>query len=190
MKLHKFIPEGLVKIFCKCLYGHKARFVPTGQGKMTLAEAVAMEFGPKIKRVADIMAEVTAASQEQSSGISQVNQAITQMDEVTQQNAALVEQAAAAAETLQEQAEGLKEVVMTFQLDEDSEAIADGGGRRAADEPQARVERRGPNRATNVKRLPAAPATKAPAAKAPARPAVRAGGAAASRNGTDDWTEF
>lgn len=54
MKLHKFIPEGLVKIFCKCLYGHKARFVPTGQGKMTLAEAVAMEFGPKIKRVADI----------------------------------------------------------------------------------------------------------------------------------------
>lgn len=54
MKLHKFIPAGLVKIFCKCLYGHKARFVPTGQGKMTLAEAVAVEFGPKVKKVADI----------------------------------------------------------------------------------------------------------------------------------------
>ena len=50
-----------------------------------------------MKRVTDIMAEITAASQEQSSGIEQVNQAITQMDEVTQQNAALVEQAAAAA---------------------------------------------------------------------------------------------
>lgn len=174
----------------KTLISDSVEKVDTGTKLVDRAGKTMEQIVSSIKRVADIMAEVTAASQEQSSGISQVNQAITQMDEVTQQNAALVEQAAAAAETLQEQAEGLKEVVMTFQLDEDSEAIADGGGRRAADEPQARVERRGPNRATNVKRLPAAPATKAPAAKAPARPAVRAGGAAASRNGTDDWTEF
>ena len=53
-----------------------------------------------VKKVADIVAEISAASQEQSSGIEQVNKAITQMDEVTQQNAALVEQAAAAAESL------------------------------------------------------------------------------------------
>jgi len=53
-----------------------------------------------VKRVTDIMAEISAASVEQSSGIEQVNQAITQMDDVTQQNAALVEQAAAAAESL------------------------------------------------------------------------------------------
>ena len=52
---------------------------------------------PACKRVTDIMGEITAASQEQSSGIEQVNQAITQMDQVTQQNAALVEEAAAAA---------------------------------------------------------------------------------------------
>jgi len=69
-----------------------------------------------VKRVTDIMAEISAASVEQSSGIEQVNQAITQMDDVTQQNAALVEQAAAAAESLEEQAEQLTELISTFRL--------------------------------------------------------------------------
>ena len=54
-----------------------------------------------MKRVTDIMAEIAAASQEQTSGIEQVNQAITQMDQTTQQNAALVEEAAAAADSMQ-----------------------------------------------------------------------------------------
>ncbi|MBU2640282.1 MAG: hypothetical protein KJ889_00555, partial [Gammaproteobacteria bacterium] len=58
-----------------------------------------------------------AASQEQSAGIEQVNQAITQMDDVTQQNAALVEQAAAAAESLEEQANALAQAVSVFKLD-------------------------------------------------------------------------
>lgn len=57
-----------------------------------------------VKQVADIMSEITAASQEQSEGIEQVNQAISQMDEMTQQNAALVEQASAAAESMQDHA--------------------------------------------------------------------------------------
>jgi len=65
------------------------------------------------------MADIAAASAEQSSGIDQVNQAVTQMDEVTQQNAALVEQAAAAAESLEEQAETLSEAVAQFRLDSD-----------------------------------------------------------------------
>ncbi|MER0172126.1 MAG: methyl-accepting chemotaxis protein, partial [Nitrosomonas sp.] len=63
-----------------------------------------------------IMSEISAASQEQSSGIEQVNQAVTQMDEVTQQNAALVEEAAAAAESMQEQAQALTQAVSTFKL--------------------------------------------------------------------------
>jgi len=67
--------------------------------------------------VTDIMAEITAASQEQTQGIEQINQAITQMDQVTQQNAALVEEAAAAAASLQEQASGLSQVVSVFKLD-------------------------------------------------------------------------
>jgi uncharacterized phage infection (PIP) family protein YhgE len=63
------------------------------------------------------MSEIAAASQEQSTGIEQVNQAITQMDDVTQQNAALVEEAAAAAESLQDQAAKLAEAVSVFKLD-------------------------------------------------------------------------
>ena len=69
-----------------------------------------------VKRVTDIMAEIAAASQEQTSGIEQVNQAITQMDQVTQQNAALVEEAAAAAESMQEQAQSLTKAVAIFKL--------------------------------------------------------------------------
>jgi methyl-accepting chemotaxis protein len=74
--------------------------------------------------VTDIMAEITAASNEQSAGIEQVNQAIAQMDQVTQQNAALVEQAAAAAGSLQDQASALVGVVSAFRLDQSSPALA------------------------------------------------------------------
>ena len=64
-----------------------------------------------MKRVTDIMAEITAASLEQSSGIEQVNQAIVQMDQVTQQNAALVEESAARRESMEEQARHLAQAV-------------------------------------------------------------------------------
>ncbi len=78
-----------------------------------------------VKRVADIMSEITAASQEQSAGIEQVNQAIGQMDEMTQQNAALVEQAAAAADSMQGQATELAQAVSVFKLNhETSVALA------------------------------------------------------------------
>ncbi|MFZ6771088.1 methyl-accepting chemotaxis protein [Undibacterium sp. SXout7W] len=72
-----------------------------------------------VRHVADIMSEITAASQEQSSGIEQVNLAITQMDEMTQQNAALVEQAAAAAESMEEQALTLAQAVSVFKTSRD-----------------------------------------------------------------------
>ena len=75
-----------------------------------------------VKRVTDIMGEISAASTEQSQGIEQVNRAITQMDETTQQNAALVEQAAAAAESLQDQAASLSQSVAVFKT-------SGGGGR-------------------------------------------------------------
>jgi len=70
-----------------------------------------------VKRVADIIAEIAAASVEQSTGIEQVNTAVSSMDETTQQNAALVEQAAAAAESLLEQANALNDAVDVFKLD-------------------------------------------------------------------------
>src|SRR3546814_3760185 len=62
------------------------------------------------------MGEISAASEEQSGGIDQVNRAVSQMDEVTQQNAALVEEAAAAAGSLQEQAQRLAEAVAVFKI--------------------------------------------------------------------------
>jgi len=76
-----------------------------------------------VQRVTDIMGEIAAASQEQSSGIDQVARAVTQMDEVTQQNAALVEEAAAAAQSLEDQASRLRAAVAVFNLD-DSHALA------------------------------------------------------------------
>jgi methyl-accepting chemotaxis protein len=79
---------------------------------LTMEEIVA-----SIRGVTDMMAEITAASAEQSSGIEQVNQAIAQMDDVTQQNAALVEQAAAAAESLEEQSQNLVVTVNSFKVD-------------------------------------------------------------------------
>ncbi|AUI68016.1 methyl-accepting chemotaxis protein [Beggiatoa leptomitoformis] len=68
-----------------------------------------------VKKVSDIIAEIAAASQEQSSGIHQVNKAISQMDEMTQQNAALVEESASASESMTEQAQRLRQQVAFFQ---------------------------------------------------------------------------
>ena len=75
-----------------------------------------------IRRVTDIMAEITSASAEQIAGIEQISHAISQMDGVTQQNAALVEQAAAAAEALKEQAASQARVVGVFKLDHNAAA--------------------------------------------------------------------
>ena len=69
-----------------------------------------------VRQVTEIMAEITLASQEQSSGIEQVNQAVSQMDDMTQQNSALVEQAAAATSTMREQVNNLIEVISAFKL--------------------------------------------------------------------------
>ena len=82
-----------------------------GQAGSTMAEVVA-----SIQRVTAIMAEISNASSEQTSGIEQINMSITQMDQVTQQNAALVEQAAAAADAMQEQAAKLADAVSIFKL--------------------------------------------------------------------------
>jgi methyl-accepting chemotaxis protein len=134
-----------------------------------------------IKQVADIMGEITAATQEQSNGIEEVNQAITQMDEMTQQNAALVEQAAAAAESMQEQSQKLAAAVSIFKLngdDEQAARAAAASGRTARQAPRPPVRASAPRPAIADE----APAPRvAPAAK----PAKKLAAAAA-----DDWEEF
>jgi methyl-accepting chemotaxis protein len=82
------------------------------QAGSTMAEVVS-----SIRRVTDLMGEISASSSEQSLGVSQVGEAVAQMDRVTQQNAALVEEMAAAAASLKTQAEGLVQTVSVFKLE-------------------------------------------------------------------------
>jgi methyl-accepting chemotaxis protein len=100
----------------KALIGASVERVNNGSTLVEQAGATMGEILQAVRRVSDIMGEIAAASEEQSSGISQVGRAVTQMDEVTQQNAALVEQAAAGAASLQEQAGRLRETVSAFRM--------------------------------------------------------------------------
>ncbi|WP_305803902.1 methyl-accepting chemotaxis protein [Stenotrophomonas sp. YIM B06876] len=97
--------------------------VSDGSALVKKAGSTMGEIVASVQRVTDIMAEISAASLEQSSGIEQVNQTITQMDETTQQNAALVEEATAAARSMEEQAEHLAQVVSVFRFEEDAESV-------------------------------------------------------------------
>jgi methyl-accepting chemotaxis protein len=90
--------------------------VDVGSRQVEQAGTTMQEVVDSVRRVTDIMAEISSASEEQRAGIGQVHDAIAQMDEVTQQNAALVEEAAAAAAALQDQAHDLEEVVRIFKL--------------------------------------------------------------------------
>ncbi|MCS0608782.1 methyl-accepting chemotaxis protein [Massilia solisilvae] len=150
--------------------------VRTGSMLVDQAGATMAEIVQSVSRVTDIMAEITAASQEQTSGIEQVNQAIVQMDQATSQNAALVEEASAAAQSLQEEADRLARAVGTFQLHA-SLAQAPAASSRPA--------------ATSTALVPVARAAKPaakPAAPAAARPAARK--PASVPAGEDDWEEF
>ncbi len=100
----------------KDLIGSSTEQVDAGARLVQLAGTTMGDVVDSVRRVTDMMAEITSASQEQSGGIDQVNQAIAQMDQVTQQNAALVEQAAAAAASMQDQAARLALVAAGFKL--------------------------------------------------------------------------
>jgi len=100
----------------KLLIDNSVQKVDMGSRLVNQAGSTMDHVVDSIKRVTDIMSEITAASQEQSAGIEQINQAIIEMDDVTQQNAALVEEAAAAAGALQDQASNLTQVVSVFKL--------------------------------------------------------------------------
>ena len=115
-----------------------------------------------VKKVNDIIAEIAAASQEQSAGIEEVNKAISQMDEMTQQNAALVEEAASASESMEEQAKGMIELMHFFNTGQQQAP--------ARSAPQART-------------APAASSGHAPARRPAPKPA-------ASTGGDDEWEEF
>ena len=126
-----------------------------------------------VKKVTDIVAEIAAASREQSSGIEQVNKAVMQMDQTTQQNAALVEEAAAASQAIVEQAQSLAAMIARYNVGAESRAAAGGTARSVSS--SAAVERRAVSR---------------PWAKAPARKPVAAAPNAAAAGTDAEWNEF
>jgi len=116
----------------KALIDDSVTKVETGSKQVEKAGTTMQEVVESVRRVTDIMAEISHASEEQRAGISQVHEAVTQMDQVTQQNAALVEEAAAAAQALQDQAHELEEVVKIFKLGSQSGQPTAGPSRRLA----------------------------------------------------------
>ncbi|WP_321891940.1 methyl-accepting chemotaxis protein [Paraburkholderia tropica] len=151
------------------------------------------EIVQSVRRVADLMGEITAASGEQRTGIEQVSQAVSQMDEVTQQNAALVEEASAAAQSLSTQAGALRELVSVFKVSGAAASAVSMTSTTAVRAPAAVA-------APAVKPVSASPAaakrraTPAPraAASEPAlrQPAPRAEPVAAAAASDDDWETF
>ncbi|MFC5511579.1 methyl-accepting chemotaxis protein [Massilia jejuensis] len=113
----------------KTLIGSSVERVDAGARLVDEAGSTMEEIVTSVKRVTDIMAEISSASAEQSAGIEQVNSAIGRMDEATRQNATLVEQASAAAASLQDQAATLAEVVSVFKTEQQA-------GRGVASTPQ------------------------------------------------------
>jgi methyl-accepting chemotaxis protein len=100
----------------KALIGASVQKVEDGSRLVDEAGSTMGEIVAQVKRVTDLIGEITAATVEQSSGLGQINQAVGQLDQMTQQNAALVEQSAAAAQALREQAERLANAVATFRI--------------------------------------------------------------------------
>jgi methyl-accepting chemotaxis protein len=163
------------------------------QGTMLVdkAGATMTEVVTAIRRVTDIMGEISAASSEQSTGVSQVGEAVTQMDQATQQNAALVEEMAAAASSLNSQAGDLVNAVAVFKLP------GDGMAQRAPapaprkplppSSPRPALKAKGSVRPGAGKTASLAAPTKAPAPKQAATTTARAG----SSSGSDaDWESF
>ncbi len=158
----------------KTLIGDSVDQVNNGTRLVQQAGSTMGEVVDSVRRVTDIMAEITAASAEQSLGIDQVNQAIAQMDQVTQQNAALVEEAAAAAESMQDQAARLAQVAAGFQL----ELVATAAPVRAARPASTQLAK--PAARSAPARQPSTAAKSTPAARKPQ----------ANVAGEQDWEEF
>ncbi|MFK3740849.1 methyl-accepting chemotaxis protein [Massilia sp. TN1-12] len=137
----------------KELIGDSVEQVEAGARLVDQAGSTMQEVVGSVRRVTDLISDIAAASDEQRTGIEQVNQAIAQMDQVTQQNAALVEEAAAAADAMQEQARELAGLVGTFQTGQESAppAVHPASATAVARKPVAVAAVRTPRRVAAVR---------------------------------------
>ncbi|WP_369679808.1 methyl-accepting chemotaxis protein [Janthinobacterium sp. PC23-8] len=161
----------------KSLIDDSVERVGTGARLVDEAGATMQDIVDSVKRVTDIMGEISVATREQSSGIEQVNQAIGLMDQVVQQNAALVEESASAAASLEEQAGSLSQVVSIFKLDHA--------------QVQVQVQAPAPAPVRKAAMAVSKPAVKAPIKAQPKRAAQPAPKKLAPKApANDEWEEF
>ena len=141
----------------KDLIQDSVRKVEDGSRLVTQSGDTLGQIVTSVKKVSDIVAEIAAASREQSAGIEQVNQAVMQMDEMTQQNAALVEQATASSQSMAEQARGLATLMARYNSGDSYEATYPAvESLTAGSAIPATVERRAPARPWNAQGQPTA----------------------------------
>jgi methyl-accepting chemotaxis protein len=168
----------------KALITDSVEKVGSGSALVNEAGATMNEIVTSVRRVTDIISEISSAGREQEIGIEQINTAVAEMDNVTQQNAALVEQAAAASQAMQEQAVKLAEMVAVFQVSgststsASASASASATRRPAAAKPAAA-------RAPVAAAKPALKLTPKPAAKPTSKPSPKA-----SADSSNEWEEF
>ncbi len=154
--------------------------VESGTQLVTDAGATMNDIVQSVRRVADVIGEITAASTEQSAGISQVNDSIANLDQMTQQNAALVEQSAAAAQSMREQADQLAQAVAVFKVS---------GTSAMPQRPPKDITPRPAPAQKLASTVP--PATALPAAKAASKPvAAPAMAVSTAKADSDDWETF
>lgn len=165
----------------KSLIGASVEKIETGSRLVGAAGESMNDIVAQVKRVADLIGEISSSAQEQTTGIEQVNQAIVQLDNVTQQNAALVEEAAAAAASLNQQADRMVQVVSSFKLADTSISRGQAAPRSPLPRPLVAKSRPAPAKVGNSNM------TKSLAAPAKSKPMAAA---KASGGGDHDWTTF
>jgi methyl-accepting chemotaxis protein len=176
----------------KTLIGDSVEQVGIGAKLVDQAGATMMEVVDSVKRVTDVVSEISAASQEQTEGIDQINIAIAQMDQVTQQNTALVEEAASAAESLQQQANVLVEAVSIFKLAGDTDMHHRANLHHTMPEPMPAKENKPVVRPAPALKKATTDSAGGGTGKRPALPAKpkQPLKEAGTKENTDDWEEF
>ncbi len=169
----------------KALISVSVERVEEGTAQVDRAGVTMAEVVSGIKRVTDLMGEISAASSEQSAGVSQVGEAVMQMDQVTQQNAALVEEMAAAASSLKSQAQDLVGTVAVFKLSQDANRTITSAVSVRAHPPASSRPSGAHKKLSTISPRPAAKAKSLSAAPLPRLTAQRAPAADA-----DEWTNF
>ncbi len=171
----------------KSLIDTSVERVSLGSALVDQAGSTMTEVVDSIKRVTDIMGEISAASNEQSQGVAQVGEAVTQMDQTTQQNAALVEEMAAAASSLRGQAQDLVQIVAAFHVDGAAASSPASPAPALAKAPP----RPAPNRIASAPLRPAPAKHSTPASLPKPAPAAKTKPAPAPKAAADDdWETF